>query len=507
MKFFRILLLLAAIAAAFAGGLFYERRHAAQSPADADGRRVLYYVDPMHPAYKSDKPGIAPDCGMKLEPVYADGSTGRQDENTARASISQQRSGSQSASGSPDAAALPPGTIQVTPDRQQLIGVRYGVAEMTSGAGTLRAVGKVALDETRITRVHSKIEGWIEKVDIDFIGAPVKAGQPLLTIYSPEMLASQQELLLAVKAREMTHDSTVREAFVNNEALIDAARKRLALWDLSQAQIDQVQQTGQPIHSITLYSPASGLVMERNAFPNQRVTPETQLYAIADLDRVWIMADVFETDLTKIRVGQSAAITLPYATARAFTATVAYIQPQVDPNTRTLKIRLEAANPGLVLKPDMFVNADFRLGAPLRVTVPADAVLDAGARKTVFVDRGNGYLEPRAVETGDRSGDRIEITSGLNAGERIVTSGTFLIDSESRLRSPGGAAAAMPGMDMSSPPKSTPPAAAPAKGPDTSMPGMDMSSPSPAPVEDRTGRKQTGVDHSQREHSHDQPNH
>ena len=265
----------------------------------------------------------------------------RQDENTARASVSQQPTGSQ------EPAGLPPGTIQVTPDRQQLIGVRYGVAEMTSGAGTLRAVGKVALDETRISRVHSKIEGWIEKVNIDFIAAPVKAGQPLLTIYSPEMLSSQQELLLAMKAREMTHDSTVREAFVNNEALIDAARKRLALWDLSQAQIDQVQQDRRPIHSDRAVFARQRFAAERNASPNCARHPETQLYAIADLDRVWIMADAFETDLTKIRVGQSATITLPYATARAFTATVNYIQPQVDPNTRTLKIRLDAANPGL----------------------------------------------------------------------------------------------------------------------------------------------------------------
>jgi len=472
MKIFQVLLTMAAIAAAFVGGLYYERQHAQQPQTDATGRRVLYYVDPMHPAYTSDKPGIAPDCGMRLQPVYADGSEGREAPSSARP------------------ADLAPGTIQVSTDRQQLIGVRYGVAEMTSGAGTLRAVGKVALDETRISRVHSKIEGWIEKVNVDFIGAPVAAGQPLLTIYSPEMLASQQELLLAMKAREMTHDSTVREAYVNNESLIDAARKRLSLWDLSQAQIDQVQQTGQPIHSIALYAPSSGLVMERNAFPNQRVTPETQLYAIADLDRVWVMADVFETDLPKIRVGQAASITLPYATARAVAATVNYIQPQVDPNTRTLKIRLEAANSGHELKPDMFVNVDFRLGAPLRVTVPVDAVLDAGTRKTVFVDRGNGYLEPRAVETGDRSGDRVEITRGLKAGERIVTSGTFLIDSESHLRSPGADAgmAGMPGMDSPSKPVPLP------------------ASKSASPSENRSTPAQ-GADHSQMEHSHDQPDH
>lgn len=414
MRVLRFVILILVIAGAFLAGLAYDREH---TKSQAKERRVLYYVDPMHPAYKSDKPGIAPDCGMKLQPVYADEGPAAKDTSHAD---------------------LPMGTINIDADKQQLIGVRYGFPEMTSGAGTLRAVGKVAFDETRLTRIHSKVEGWIEKVHIDFTGAAVKAGQPLLTIYSPEMLASEQEYLLALKARDILSHSTVREASTNSISLVDASRRRLELWDLSATQIQEVEETGKPIRSITVYSPATGFIIARNAFPSQRITPETELYSVADLNRVWIMADVYEADLDKICVGQSAVIGLPSDQGKTFLAHVNYIQPQLDAATRTLKIRLEAPNPNQRLKPEMFVDVDFRISAPARLTVPADAVLDSGVRKTVFVDRGDGYLEPRAVETGDHFGDRVEIRSGLQAGERIVTSGTFLIDSESQLKSAAG---------------------------------------------------------------------
>jgi RND family efflux transporter MFP subunit len=185
---------------------------------------------------------------------------------------------------------------------------------------------------------------------------------------------------------------------------------------------------------VTLYAPGSGYITARNAFPSQRVSPETELYAIADLSRVWIMADVFETDLSNIRTGQNAIVVVPHEGGRAFPAKVNYIQPQIDPSSRTLKVRLEAPNPDLKLKPDMFVNVEFRIALPEHVTVPADAVLNTGLRKTVFVDRGKGILERRDVQTGDRLGDRIQVVSGLRAGERVVTSGAFLIDSEAQLK-------------------------------------------------------------------------
>ena len=282
--------------------------------------------------------------------------------------------------------------------------------------------------------MHPKIDGWIYQTHVDFTGQLVKAGDPLLTIYSPEMLASEQELLVALKARNEMNNSPSREAYDNSVVLLDAARRRLELWDLSAKQIDEVERTGKPIRAVTLYSPASGYIMSRNAFPSQRVSPETELYAITDLSRIWIMADVFETDMAKIHVGQTAVVSEPYGAGLNIPAKVTYIQPQIDPSTRTLKVRLEAANPTLRLKPDMYVTVEFRIGEGARLSVPADAVVDTGLRKTVFVDRGNGYIEPRSVETGDRIGDRVQILSGLRRGERVAASGAFLIDSEAQLK-------------------------------------------------------------------------
>jgi RND family efflux transporter MFP subunit len=225
-----------------------------------------------------------------------------------------------------------------------------------------------------------------------------------------------------------------KEAWGNSEMLLEATRRRLQLFDLSPQQIEQIESTRKPIESITLYSPATGYVVARNAYPSQRVTAETELYTLSDLSRVWIMADIFEADLSRIHEGQTAQITAPSGEAPAFTARVTNVQPQVDPQTRTMKVRLEAENPNMRLKPDMFVNVQFALGASRHLTVPAGAVMDSGTKQTVYIDRGNGNLEPRAVQIGQRTGDRIEIVAGLTPDDRIVTSGTFLIDSESRLQ-------------------------------------------------------------------------
>ncbi len=422
MRVLKFLLVLALAAAAFGGGYLVRARSAGPA-ARADsvgGRRILYYVDPMHPAYKSDKPGIAPDCGMALEPVYADAAGGVSTASSERKA----------------ADTPPPGTVRIPPERQQLIGVKFAAVTLEGGGRTIRTVGKVAVDETRIAHVHPRFEGWIEKVFVDFAGQVVRRGQTMVTVYSPEMLASQQELLLARKARDLMSANPLPSASLHGDSLFAAAKQRLQLWGLSDAQIDKVLETGEPIRSIVLAAPAAGFVIERNAFPNQKVTPDSDLYTIADLSRVWIIADVYEADIAAIHVGQSANIDLPYAAGSApLSAKVNYIQPEVDPATRTIKVRLNVANPGTRLKPDMFVNAEFSVPGTGQLTVPSDAVLDAGDRQTVFVDRGNGYLEPRAVTVGQRLGDRIAITSGLTAGERVVASGTFLVDSESQLRS------------------------------------------------------------------------
>ena len=418
MKAIGIFLLVAILlGAGFAGGLAFMRWRGAQDAAAASERKVLYWVDPMHPAYKSDKPGIAPDCGMKLQPVYVDQGP---------------------AGGAPAAGSTPEGTFQISAEKQQLIGMRFGEVALEAQTETVRASGRVTADETRITHVHSKIEGWIEQVKADFTGASVQKGDPLVTIYSPELLATQQEYLLAIKAQQVMSRGALPDSAGNSGSIVEASRRRLELWDLSAAQIDEIKNTGKPARAITLYAPASGFVTARNAFASQKISPETELYTLTDLSRVWIMADLFETDVAKVRVGTTALVRVPSANNAAFSARVTYVQPQVDPATRTVKVRMEADNPTMRLKPDMFVDVEMRMGYGARVTIPAEAVLDAGLRKTVFVDRGNGYLEPRTVETGDHVGDRVVVLSGLKPGERIVTSGTFLVDSESQLRLPGG---------------------------------------------------------------------
>lgn len=407
-----IIVMFLLIAAGFAGGLWYARRAPATRSASAE-RKILYWVDSMNPSYKSDRPGPAPD-GMALVPVYAEEAPAETHQDHAAETV--------------------PGTFQINPEKQQLIGVAYSTAELASGGESVRAVGRVTADETRITRVHSKIEGWIEKTQVDFTGQLVAKGAPLLSIYSPEMLASEQEFLLALRARETMHSNPSQEAALNTDSLVAAARRRLELWDLSAAQLEDVEKSHIPLRAVTIYSPASGYVTSRNAFPGQKVAPETELYAISDLSRVWIMADVFEMDLPKVGMGQSARITPASGSGGGFSARVDYIQPQIDPTTRTLKVRLEADNPALRLKPDMFVNVEFRIGLPGRVTVPADAVVNTGTSQTVFVDLGDGRLEPRAVQLGERLGDRVQILAGLRAGERVVSSGTFLVDSEAQLK-------------------------------------------------------------------------
>jgi membrane fusion protein, copper/silver efflux system len=451
-----IVLIIAGFAGAFFAGHGYGRWYG-KGPgggSDKGGRKILYYVDAMHPWYKSDKPGIAPDCGMKLEPVYADGGAPAQAvperkiihyRDPKNPKYTSDQPGINPETGNDlepvyaeDATTIPAGALQVTPERQQLIGIRYGQATYESTAQEFRSVGRVAVDETRTTRVHARVEGWIERVHADFVGELVKAGQPLLTLYSPELLASQQELLLALQARTVMGKSSMHEARSNSDALVEAARRRLELWNLSRSQIETVEKTGKPLPAVTLFAPAGGFITVRNAFPGQKIAPDTELYAIADLSRVWVMADVFESDAPSVRVGLPGTITSPNDPTIRLNARVSYIQPQVDVATRTLKVRLELNNPGYRLKPDMFVDVTLQTAGTNMLTVPTEAVLDAGSTKTVFVDRGNGFFEPRRVEAGRRFGDRVEILRGLSPDERIVVSGAFLLNSESQLKSAMG---------------------------------------------------------------------
>ena len=418
MKAIRTIAVLLVVAAAFAGGYVYRAiKNSAAASADKSGRKILYWQDPMHPAYKSDKPGIAPDCGMKLVPVYADGA------------------GAQPAA-TPDAPAMPPGTIQVTPEKQQLIGVKFATAEMGGGTRTFRTVGRVLIDESRIGRIRTKVNGWVEQVFVDYVGQLIRKDAALVTIYSPDLLAGEREMLLVGKAAGGMKDTALPGAFDQSEAMLQAARRRLELWGLTQSQINRVLTTGEPLRTITLFAPVTGYVSDIKATPGSSVTPETDLYTIVDTSQVTVAADVFDYEVSNIRLGDRAQVFLQALPGKVFTGRVEYVQPQVDASSPTYKVRLDMGNPGLALKPDMYAEVEFTVEEPPRLTVPADAVLDSGERKVVYVDRGNGFFEPREVQTGARASDRVEILAGLKAGERVVASGAFLIDSESQLKAP-----------------------------------------------------------------------
>ncbi|MBL8207895.1 MAG: efflux RND transporter periplasmic adaptor subunit [Blastocatellia bacterium] len=383
-------------------------------------RKVLYWVDPMHPAYKSDKPGTAPDCGMDLVPVYEEGATTQ--------------------------ANLPEGAFQISPEKQQLIGVQYGEASYQAVTKTIRAVGKMAYDETKITRVHPRIEGWIEEVFVDFTGKQVSKGQPLISLYSPELWQTQQEYLLALKGRNELASSSFREAVASSASLLEAARKRLELWDIDLKQLEHLEHTGKPFKTLTLYAPSNGFILTRNAFPKQRVTPEVELYAIADLSTIWVLADIYEYEASEIKLGQAVSITLPYGGGRPLRGKVAYIYPHLDNTTRTLKVRIEVPNPKFTLKPDMYANVEITIDYGKRLVVPQEAVLDSGAEQTIFIAHEGGYFEPRKVQLGAKVDNNIVVLSGLKAGERVVTSANFLIDSESKLKS-AASGMGMLGMD------------------------------------------------------------
>jgi RND family efflux transporter MFP subunit len=404
------------IGGAWAAGFGYGRWYAKPAAGGKAERKVLYWVDPMHPWYKSDKPGIAPDCNMALEPVY-EGEAGKYEHKPE---------------------GLAPGAVQVTPEKQQLLGVELANPEYTTSTDSIRAVAKVALDETRVAKVQAKIDGWVDQVFVDFTGKEVRKGQPLLAVYSPEALATQQELLLAARAHQQARENPVHEMMASSTNLLEAARKRLSLWDISEEQIDRVLQTGQPIKNLTLYSPISGYVMERNVYAKQKIMPDTMLYTIADLSRVWVIADVYEYEAANVRLLQPATFTLSYLPGKVFRGRVSYIMPQVDPETRTLKVRIELENPGNVLKQEMFGDVELKTGGVRRLTVPQSAVLNSGKRQTVFVDRGAGYFEPREIKVGAQLGGRVEVLGGLTPEDRIVVSGNFLIDSESQLKAAAG---------------------------------------------------------------------
>jgi membrane fusion protein, copper/silver efflux system len=333
---------------------------------------------------------------------------------------------------------IPVNTVVVSPERQQITGVRYGRVEYRDLEKVIRTVGRLEFDEKRISTVNPKIGGWIEELYVDYTGKLVRKGQPLLSIYSPDLVSTQQELLLALKAKEILSKSPIVDVATGGESLLEAARKRLLLWDITPKQIEALEKTGEIKKTLILYAPADGFVLEKMAFKGMSIMPGTALFKIGDLSTIWVIGDIYEYELPFIQVGQKAVITLTSFPGDSFEGTVTYIYPSLDPKTRTAKIRFDLPNPEFNLKPEMWANVELKIPLGRKIVVPEDAVMDSGTMQMVFVDRGQGHFESRHIQVGSKVLGYYEVISGLKEGERVVTSANFLIDSESQLKSGGG---------------------------------------------------------------------
>ena len=339
-----------------------------------------------------------------------------------------------------------PGTVQISPEKQQLIGVKFGTVEMRPLEKMIRTVGRIDYDEKRIVTVSPKIGGWIEDLYVDFTGRFVKQGEPLLTIYSPELVSTQEEYLIALRAKRYLSKSPFPEVAGSGDSLAESAKRRLKLWDINDDQIKALEETGQAKKTLTLYSPFTGFVLEKSAYKGMNVMPGIALFKLADLSVVWLYADIYEYELPFIRLGQQASIQLTYLPEESFTGKAIYIYPSLNAETRTAKVRFEIPNPHEKLKPEMYANVEIKVHLGQKLAVPEGAIIDTGIRQLAIVDKGSGYFEPREVKVGSKVDNYYEVIKGLKAGERVVTSANFLIDSESRLKEAVGGMAGMPGM-------------------------------------------------------------
>jgi membrane fusion protein, copper/silver efflux system len=393
----------------------YAEDNASQNPtatstAEPGGaRKILFWYDPMHPAYKSEKPGIAPDCGMQLVPKYADYETAT--------------------------LKMPAGTVKIAQEKQQLIGVRTATVERESLSRTVRTTGQLTSDETKLAHIHVKVTGYIDKSYVDFVGQLVKKGQPLFTLYSPDLVATEEEYLIAKRGAKEMGASQFPDVAQGSQSLLHSTRERLKLWDISDEQIKKLDETGDVTKTLTFYSPVSGFVTDRKAFPQTAVTPDMDLYVISDLSTIWVNADVYEYEVPFVKVGQTADMQLSYYAGRTYTGKITYIYPTVDPVSHTVKARIEFPNPNFDLKPQMLANVQLNINYGKQIVVSQEAIMDSGDKQYLFVVHDGGVFEPRVIQMGAKLEGKVVVLSGLNAGETIVTSGNFLIDSESRLKS------------------------------------------------------------------------
>lgn len=374
---------------------------AASEPATPG--KVAFYTCPMHPSIKQHDPGKCPICGMDLTPVTEE--------------------------------EVKTGVVVVDGARRQLIGVKTALVEKRTLERKVRAVGKIAYDESRLHDVTLKFKGWIEKLAAASVGKRVRRGETLFSVYSPEVFAAQNELLLALNARRGLGDAGVGG---RSDTLVQAARLKLELWDVPKGLLDRVEQKNEPVKYVSIASPAAGFIVEKNVVEGSAVEPGMRLFRIANLDKVWIEAELYEAEIPLVTVGQSADISLSYLPERRFTGKVSFVYPYLDAATRTGRVRIELDNEQIELKPDMYANVELPLSRGEKLVVPESAVIYSGPRRVVFVDIGDDRLKPREIKIGLKSGDYYEVLEGLSEGDRVVTGGNFLIAADSRLKSAAG---------------------------------------------------------------------
>jgi membrane fusion protein, copper/silver efflux system len=444
---------------------FGSRAIGAEEPGPAQGQTPEHGAQPTKSRSAQAKQGSMP------------GTPGKVSEKPTAKSAATSKDGPVAAPdrGGPGQVPTEAPIVEIPTDKQRLLGVKIATVSVQPLEKTIRTVGLVEYDQRRVNTVNTKIEGWIEKLDVNFTGIYVKKGDPIADIYSPELWATQQEFINMVKwAKRAKARSEVRaqpsESFEagldiismidkDAQSLIDAARQRLRLWDISDAQIKSVEESEKPIRTLTVYSPFSGYVLQKNVNQGQRVMSGEKLIDIADLSTVWIWADIYEFELPLIKVGDKATIQLSYMPGKQFSTQIDYINPVLEGGTRTAKARFTVPNEAGLIKPQMFTNVEITINLGRTLVVPTEAVINTGVRKVAYIDKGDGNFEPREVTTGTATDRVIEITAGLKAGDRVASSANFLIDSEAKLkgveplpRKPASAQPKTGGVSASSPP-------------------------------------------------------